>query len=417
MRRLAAVLAAGLACGAGLNGARSPTAEAGEPPGQITVEAGRHDRLDTPVSVALEGLADPSRPLRLAEVTPGRRLPVPSQVEPGSPPRLWWILSGRTPAGSRRQFEFSEGVPASGPAVEVRLDGAALEAHCRGKRVLRYNYGFVPPPRGVSGKYIRSGYIHPVWTPGGLVVTDDFPPDHHHHKGVWFPWTKTEFEGRHPDFWNLGKGTGTVRFAGFDSTASGPVFGGFWARHEHVDLSAPGRKTALSETWAVRVWNVGGPDRGYWLWDLTSRQRCASESPLRLPKYRYGGMGFRGSREWSGEKCSFLTSEGRTRKDGHGTRARWCDVAGRIRGRSAGVVVMGHPDNFRFPEPMRIHPKIPFFNFAPSQAGDWSIEPGREYVFRYRFYVHEGDLRREEAERLWTDFGEPPVVRMRAKGR
>ena len=47
----------------------------------------------------------------------------------------------------------------------------------------------------------------------GRVITGDYPPDHIHHHGVWFAWTKTEFEGRHPDFWNMGDGTGTVEFA------------------------------------------------------------------------------------------------------------------------------------------------------------------------------------------------------------
>ena len=241
-------------------------------------------------------------------------------------------------------------------------------------------------------------------------MTDDFPPDHLHHKGIWFPWTKTEFEGRHPDFWNLGAKTGTVRFAGFEGVTSGPVWGGFRVNHEHVDLSAPGRKTALLEQWDVRIWNVGGPEKGFWLMELATRQRCATESPLILPEYRYGGLGFRGNREWGLMNTTFLTSEGKGRLDGHGTRAKWCDVAGTVGGKWTGVTIMGHPSNFRFPEPMRIHPSEPFFCFAPSQAGEWRIEPGKEHAVRYRFFVHDGKTTPETAERFWNDFGNPPQV-------
>ena len=52
--------------------------------------------------------------------------------------------------------------------------------------------------------YRRGGYIHPVVTPGGTVITDDYPLNHKHHHGIWFPWTNTIFEGRKPDFWNMG---------------------------------------------------------------------------------------------------------------------------------------------------------------------------------------------------------------------
>jgi len=49
----------------------------------------------------------------------------------------------------------------------------------------------------------------------GLLVTDDYPPNHLHHHGIWFPWTKTRFEGREVDFWNMGGKTGTVEFVAF----------------------------------------------------------------------------------------------------------------------------------------------------------------------------------------------------------
>ena len=73
-----------------------------------------------------------------------------------------------------------------------------------------------------------------------------------------------------------------------------------------------------------------------------------------------------------------------------------------------------HPSNFRFPQPMRIHPTEPFFNFAPSQAGDWEIKPGEEYVSRYRFVVMDGKPDAELLERLWRDYAHPPRVEVHA---
>ena len=382
----------------------------------ITVEAGKSPRKDTPVSLAVPGLPEEVPALRLVETTGGKATPVPSQLEPGTPPRLWWILAGETPAAGRRTFEWRAG-PAV-PGIEVRVTEAegALEVRRGDAKILRYNAAHVPAPPGVDERYGRGAFIHPVWTPGGAVVTDQFPPDHLHQDGIFLAYTKTEFEGRRPNFWDLLGGTGRVRFAAREATTGGPVFGGFRVRHEHVDLGVPGGKVALVETWDVRVWNVGGEEAGSWVFDLTSVLRTASGVSLKLPEYHSGGLAMRGARDWKGDRCRFRTSEGLDRPAGNHTRARWCDLSGRSGGRWSGATLMTHPGNFRFPEPIRIHPDMPYMVYSPSFLGDWEIRPGADHVTRSRWFIHDGELRVEEAERLWGDFAEPPEVRAAAQG-
>ena len=122
------------------------------------------------------------------------------------------------------------------------------------ENVLQYQIAELFPPEGVSPIYRRSGFIHPVWSPSGNVLTRVNAPDHWHHMGIWNPWTKTHFEGHSTDFWNLYEGQGTVRFAGFNSLVSGPLFGGFKARQEHVDFQCKGGdKVAINEVWDIRV--------------------------------------------------------------------------------------------------------------------------------------------------------------------
>ena len=380
----------------------------------LTVEAGRHARVDTPITVPLEG--------RLKEIATGscvvqesrggQWVAVPQQIEAGPSPRLCFILSGTTPAGATRSFlvAFAAGRPSTAPAAAVQQGDKWLDVTVGGRQVLRYHTAMVDPPEGIEKKYTRNAYIHPAWTPSGLVVTDDFPPDHKHQRGIWFSWTKTEFEGRHPDWWNLGGAA--IRFTRMGPTAGGPVFASFQPHHAHLDLAAPGgEKAVLNEVWDIRVWNTGGPQAGYWLWDMVSTQRCASDSPLALPKYFYGGQGFRGSRQWD-KNVDMRTSEGKTRKDGNETKARWFDVSGLVDGKRAGCLILIHPTNFRYPQPLRLHPKNPQTCIAPSQEGPWEIKPGADYVSRYRFCVHDGPMTDETAERLWTDFAEPPVVKV-----
>ncbi|MCH7558020.1 MAG: PmoA family protein [Planctomycetes bacterium] len=386
------------------------------PLAKITVEAGDYTRIDTPVTAWLDGvpLGFPSDEIRLVEVKGSRRVEVPVQLEAGSPPRLWWILSGKTEAGSKRTYELVKGRKTVGAGVSARQNNKVLRIEKDGTKVLSYNHAIVPAPAGQSELYNRSGFIHPLWSPTGSVMTGIHPKDHYHHLGIWMPWTKTKFEGKEVDFWNLKGGQGTVRFKRFLSTTSGPVYGGFQAEHEHVALqTASGEKVVLKEIWDVRVYNVGGRHGGYWLWDFVSTQRCVADSALVLEKYRYGGFGFRGAAEWKGEKAAYLTSEGKTRKDGHATRARWCDTAGVSDGKWKGVTHFSHPENFRHPEPMRIWPGFEqevFFNWAPVQLDDFELKPGKDHIFRYRMYVHEGKIDVERTEQVWNDYAHPPKV-------
>lgn len=39
-----------------------------------------------------------------------------------------------------------------------------------------------------AGTYTRNNYIHPLYAPSGKVLTEDFPDDHLHHRGVFWAW-------------------------------------------------------------------------------------------------------------------------------------------------------------------------------------------------------------------------------------
>lgn len=378
----------------------------------LEVVAGKHLRSDTPVSWELPESLRGAKSLRLLRVDGAA--PVPVNVQKGPlDNQARWILDGTMAPGTTRRYQLIPG-PVTNPGktagtfVECTNDGKSILFRAGGRRILGYNQAIVKPRGAPDPFYDRSGYIHPVWTPSGRTLTNDFPAKHKHHHGIWFPWTNTHFEGRKVDFWNSGLKLGRIENTGVSSFGAGRVHGWFRVRHRFIDLTAPGgEKTVLHETWDVRIYALDD----HFLFDLESVQTCASESPLKLNQYRYGGLGFRGSGQWEGEHCYFLTSEGKTRKDGHTTTSRWCEVYGKIDGANAGVTVMCHPKNFRFPQNMRIHPGEPFFNYAPCQAGDFLIEPGKPYVSRYRFYVHDGDVDPKVSERLWRDYAEPPVVR------
>lgn len=374
---------------------------------QVRVEAGALDRGESVVSFPMpKGLIGPARLRR------GKQI-VPVQIDELQ--RGWFILPP-LPRGETATWELEAPVPETriAPPMQARRDGRHVGLSNRGRPLFHYQAepGELPRPE-IPAKFSRGGYLHPLFTPSGRVVTDDYPSNHQHHHGVWSPWTKTEFEGRTPDFWNMGDQKGRVEFVALDSTSSEQVFAGFTSRHRFVDMSAQPEKAALDETWQIRAFNVGGTRERPWnLFDLVITQTCATASPLRLPKYHYGGLGFRGPWAWNGPNgCRFLTSEGETNRiKANETRGRWCWIGGAADGQTVGVAILCAPDNFRAPQPMRVHPSEPFLCFAPSQLGDWAIEPGKPYVARYRFVAMDGEPNTEVIERLWRDYAEPPKV-------
>jgi len=397
----------------------SSVAWCAEPLATITVEAGEYTRVDTPVSVPLATVPEAAAdlPLALQEVRGSRRVTVPAQIELGPAPRLHWIVSGTLPAGQTRTYELVLGDAPGERLVRTVLGAKDLEISVGDDKVMRFHHAIVPPPEGQNELYNRSAFIHPLWSPAGTVLTNIHPKDHIHHLGIWMPWTHTEFEGKPVDFWNLKEGQGTVRFVRYLGTTTGPVYGGFQSEQHHVVLKTDaGEKVVLDEVWDVRVYNVGGPDKGCWLIDFTSTQRNVADSPLTQVQYRYGGLGYRGAAEWDEANSAYLTSEGKDRKNGHATRARWCDMAGSIDGKWEGVTMYSHPKNFQHPEPMRIWPEGQvFFNFCPSQAEDWEMKPGEDHAFRYRWFVHEGKPDVDTIERIWHDYAEPPQVNVEVK--
>ncbi|MGH9902985.1 MAG: PmoA family protein, partial [Pyrinomonadaceae bacterium] len=376
----------------------------------VTVAAGAFDRRETVVSFALPaslkgksyGLRDESGRVTDLQIDDRRQATfVLPELKAGATKR--YLLEALKLAG----------VP---DKIQVLREGNRLKVNVAGRQVIGYQAQGDLPRADIKPIFRRGGYIYPVYTPSGRPVTDHYHPRHLHQQSIWFSWTRTEFEGRKPDFWNLGDGTGTVEFVALGDVWGGPVHGGFRSRHRFVDLSAPAPKTVLNEVWEVKVFGGGRGAKPYTMFDLVSTQEAATPRPLVLPEYHYGGMGVRGHAQWDGkENAFFLTSEGKDRANGHATRARWCHMGGMVDGQLAGIGILGHPGNFRAPQPVRIHPTEPFFNFAPSQMGRREIAPGRPYVSRYRYVVYDGSPDAAELERLWNDYADPPQVTLMFK--
>ncbi|NDV70074.1 PmoA family protein [Dysgonomonas sp. 25] len=293
------------------------------------------------------------------------------------------------------------------PSLHYEDTGRALEYKSGEKTLFAYNYATVYPPAGVDTVYKRSGFFHPVNDMAGETLTNLSPSDHYHHYGLWYAWTKTTFEGDEIDFWNVYKKQGTVRFREFTEISDT----GFSAVLDHIvypDSSA--EKTAMIENLEIRI---GKPDGAAYYLDYITTVQCATTSPITLEQYRYGGLVIRTRADWTPDRTAFLTSEGYTRENADNTNARWALFGGKTDKGDACILILSHPSNLNYPEPLRIWDEKAnagtgdmMWNFSPTKKYPHTLDPSDELRLHYRIFVFDNPIHADRAERLWQRFTE-----------
>lgn len=273
-------------------------------------------------------------------------------------------------------------------AIEIRQTGKTIDAFASGKPVLTYHIGTVAPPDGLDPVYSRSGFIHPLHSPSGKILTDAFPIGHVHQHAVFNAWTRATFKHEVVDFWNQHQKLGTVRHQEVSTVTDDS----FSVTLEQISLR---KGAAIDETWDVRV----SEETGIFIIDIEIEQRCATNEEIYLHPYHYGGFGLRGSAHWNEDDSTHfespmkvITGAGVTDvAESNHTTPRWIAAYGPIKGEPAGFVVMDHPSNFRAPQPVRVHPKMPYFVFSPVVKGSFILKPGMSYQSRYRILTFDGE--------------------------
>lgn len=296
--------------------------------------------------------------------------------------------------------------------IDLKETSTGVDFLIDNQRILTYQTAKVPVPEGVKSDFSKSGFIHPITSPSGQVLSRIQPADHYHHYGIWGPWTRATISGREVDFWNLGDGKGRVDFA---KVLSKKVAGGaaeLNVRQNHLDLKAPeNEKLAIEEDLRIKVKPA---DKGRYMVDYTTTIETKIPGGILLDDYRYGGgIGFRATELWGDDNSSILTSDGKTRKDADGSNAKWVIVKGKTADSSgqSGILFLSHNTNKAHPEPLRVWPLGQykgvgnvFIEFCPIRHESWEIQPNERYTLKYRMIVFDGDLSPEEAEAYWRAF-------------
>jgi hypothetical protein len=243
------------------------------------------------------------------------------------------------------------------------------------------------PPRWT---YVYGGrpkpYVHPLRTPSGIVLTVFEPHDHVWHRGLWFTFKFVNGENfweEHPPF-----GVQAARPPAIAHGENGAVT--LAAASEWV---RPGGETVLDEARTLASRPLG-PGRYAIDWDvrLTPRAPASLDRTPFTTWGGYGGLTFRGSRNW--QETRLLFADGSTSDRPAPKPSRWCDLAGKLDGGpglTGGVAMFDHPDNPRHPVPWYGATGAGhYFNAALLFHGPLALGRGETLRLRYRVLVHDG---------------------------
>ncbi|MFW5944538.1 MAG: DUF6807 family protein [Bacteroidota bacterium] len=83
------------------------------------------------------------------------------------------------------------------PLKTVQKDGGFLVKEGN-QKVLYYQQA----PKSQNGKYTRNNYIHPLYGFDGAILSEDFPEDHPHQRGIFWAWHQVILDGQNiGDMW------------------------------------------------------------------------------------------------------------------------------------------------------------------------------------------------------------------------
>ena len=288
------------------------------------------------------------------------------------------------------------GADTRGAGLSLKQTENTITLSSDGAIVLVYNKQSPPVPDDVESVYARSGFLHPVGTPTGQVVTAVFPRDHKHQNGIFSAWVNTTYRGQKVDFWNVAGGSGRVLHERVVTTTAGDDSAGFEVDLLHQSV-VDEPVDILRERWKITAMRTDG---SYHCFDLHTTQTALTDSPLKIHEYRYGGLALRGRSRWvlskdrdqAGETDSsietgFINGKGSDRISGNHQKTRWVSLYGTIDGKAVSISVLSHPNNFRAPQTARLHPTKPYFCFAPCVDGQFEIDREHPYVGQYRYLV------------------------------
>ena len=240
-----------------------------------------------------------------------------------------------------------------------------------------------------KGEYARAGYVHPLHGLNGEVLTEDFPPDHPHQRGLYWAWHQVWVGDRRAgDGWTCKNNVWDCVESRAETGTDGAcvlTFAVHWKSPNWRDGEAP----FVEENVEIRTLPLIAGSRRI---DFTISLRA------RAGDVRIGGA--ENAKEYGGfsarlrlpEDVSFSGPAGKVRpRQGPTEALPWLTVRGRFGTAPSRVTICTHPTTPGFPQPWILRRQKSMQNPVFPGRDPVTLPLDRPLVLRYRIAVHRND--------------------------
>jgi hypothetical protein len=262
-----------------------------------------------------------------------------------------------------------------------------------------------------DGRAARSNYFHPLYDLDGNVLTEDFPKDHIHHRGIFWAWHQVRINGK----------TVQDQWVNRDS---------FWtAQDARTESDAHSASLALRLVWESPLFTDAQGQRRPFVEERSVTRMHRAEGALRKIDFHqrltalvdgvevgrsedakgYGGFSYRVVMP---PDIRFTGAQGVvTPIENAVSPSPWMDVSGSY-GKSgkSGLTVLTHPSTTGFPQAWILRARSSMQNAVYPGREPVAIPRDRPVILRYRIVLHRGELSPAEIARLQTAYAAETIA-------
>lgn len=261
-------------------------------------------------------------------------------------------------------------------------------------RILAYGYGEEDDP---------NPSFHVVKTIEGHQLTLYRPWDHPWHNGLFFSWKYiNKFNFWEAIYHGENNVVVTDMFTPFENEEIG-----FNQKLSYITYEGD---KLLNENRTVQIQSESQGYLIHWKSSFFTENGSitleSSENTERTPWGGYGGLSCRLNRNFLSPVIT--TDLGvYSANDAFAKPFKWCDYSGQLDGftkeRWAGICIMDHPSNQRFPSPKLTYDykDMQFISSAMLFNQPYVLNEGEELSLNYSFYIHDGAANKEELGKIW----------------
>jgi hypothetical protein len=252
-----------------------------------------------------------------------------------------------------------------------------------------------------DGRAARSNYFHPLYDLDGRVLTEDFPKDHIHHRGIFWAWHQVRINGTTvQDQWVNRDSFWTVQDARIDTDSSSASLAlrVVWESPLYTDDRGQ-RRPFVEERSVTRVHRAEGATRKIDFHQQLTALVDGVEIGGSDDAKGYGGFSFRVAMP---PDIRFTGSQGAvTPIENAVSPSPWMDVSGSYGAPArSGLAVLTHPTTTGFPQPWILRARGSMQNAVYPGRRPVAIPRDRPVILRYRIVLHRGELAPADIERL-----------------